>query len=117
MKKFAKLLTTVAVVAGIAGGAYALYKKYLAPDQEDDSFDDDFDEDFDDDEEEPEEAKRAYVSLNPAQEADEPKDTAEEEETASTNENEEEDDENGVSAEAIANKAAAMADTEKEGTN
>ena len=112
MKKFAKLLTTMAVIGGIAAGAYAVYKKYLAPDQ-DDSFDDDFDEDFDeDDEDEAGEPQRAYVSLNPAQEEE-----ASEETPEATEEEESQEEVIGVSAEAIAEKEVAMADTEKEGTN
>lgn len=108
MKKFAKLLTTMAVIGGIAAGAYAVYKKYLAPDQ-DDSFDEDFDED---DEDEAGEPQRAYVSLNPAQEEE-----ASEETPEATEEEDSQEEENGVSAEAIAEKEVAMTDTEKEGTN
>lgn len=90
MKKFGKFIMTLAVIGGAAAGAYAVYKKYFAADDTDD-FDEDFDDDFEDDTEDTEEtAGREYVSLNPAP------DTAKD----------------GVSAEAVARKEAAMAEEE-----
>ena len=68
MKKLGKLLTTLAVVGGVAAGAYAIYKKFFATDADqeilDEDFDDEFDVDFDDDSD----IKREYVSLTPATE-------------------------------------------------
>ena len=92
MKKFGKFIMSLAVIAGAAAGAYAVYKKFMATDDVDD-FDDDFDEDFDDDFEDTEETTgREYVSLSPAADPGE----------------------NGVSAEAVAEKEAAMAESETE---
>ncbi|MCI8416400.1 MAG: hypothetical protein HFI33_02660 [Lachnospiraceae bacterium] len=89
MKKLGKFLASMAIIGGIAAGAYTVYKKFFAVKEDEEDFDDDFNDGFDEDLEEP---KREYVSLNsvqePAQEAHE------------------------VSAEAIAEKEAAMAEAE-----
>ncbi len=87
MKKLGKLLTSIAVIGGLAAGVYAIYKKFFAETADGDNFDEDFEDDFEEDLEEP---KREYVSLNSVQE-----------ETTSE-----------VSAEAIAEKEAAMAEAE-----
>lgn len=92
MKKFAKFLTSLVVIGGAAAGAYAVYKKFFAPEDLEDDFDEDFEDEFEDEEDEEESSKREYVSLNPA---------------AASEENED-----GTSAEAIAEKEAAMAESE-----
>lgn len=69
MKKFIKFLISAAAVAGIAFGAYYVYKNYIkdylgGSDDEEESLDDDFE--IADEEEE----SREYVSINvPAEEA------------------------------------------------
>lgn len=92
MKKLGKLLTSLVVIGGAAAGAYAVYKKFFAPEDLEDDFDEDFEDEFEDEEDEEEASKREYVSLNPTAASDEKED--------------------GVSAEAIAEKEAAMAEDE-----
>lgn len=71
--KFGKFLLGSAAVAGIAVGAYQLYKNFKNNNYDDDfdDFDDDFDDDFFDDitvdefeDSEEDESTREYVSLN-----------------------------------------------------
>lgn len=66
MRKFGKLLTTLAVVGGAAAGAYAIYKKYFATDADCEDIDEDFEDEFEEDFEDCECTKREYVPLTPA---------------------------------------------------
>lgn len=59
MKKIFKFFATVASIAAVAGGAFLVYKKFFA--SEDEDFD--FDDSFDDETEDPT-ASREYVSIN-----------------------------------------------------
>ena len=61
MKKFFKAVTTLAVTAGAAYGAYTLYQKYMDKNKKsEDSFDDDFeDEHFREGK-----GKREYVTID-----------------------------------------------------
>lgn len=69
MKKFGKFLTGTAVLAGIAAGAYYVYKNYIASDEDLDDLDDL--DDFDDDETtEVDESERDYVSINIAKDSE-----------------------------------------------
>lgn len=68
MKKIGKLITTLAVVGGVAAGAYAIYKKFFATKEDSQDLDEDFDEIFDEDFDFPSDSKRGYVSLTPSEE-------------------------------------------------
>ncbi|NLJ90824.1 MAG: hypothetical protein GX323_07975 [Clostridiales bacterium] len=84
--KFSKFLLGSAAVAGVAVGAYYLYKNFMNKDYTDDfdDFDDDFDDDFFDDitvddlDEEDDESTREYVSINISSSSEEDKVTTEE---------------------------------------
>ena len=71
--KFSKFILGSAAVAGVAVGAYYLYKNFMNKDYTDDfdDFDDDFDDDFFDEitvddfeDSEEDESTREYVSIN-----------------------------------------------------
>lgn len=58
MKKIFKFFATVASLAAVAGGAFLVYKKFFATEEDDFDFDDSFDDDEDPT------ASREYVSIN-----------------------------------------------------
>lgn len=59
MKKIFRFFAAVASITAVAGGAFLVYKKFFANEEEDFDFDDSFEDD-----EEAGTAEREYVSIN-----------------------------------------------------
>ena len=76
MKKFFKFLCAAASVAGVAFGAYCVYKNVIA--KKDDEDFDDFEDCFEDEDSEVSEENREYVSINITEEPAESAETGEE---------------------------------------
>ncbi len=61
MKKFFKAMTTLALTAGAAYGAYTLYQKYMEKEK---NTEDSFDEEFEDEHFKEGHGKREYVTID-----------------------------------------------------
>lgn len=103
MKKIFKFFATVASIAAVAGGAFLVYKKFFASEDEDFDFDDSFDDEVEDPT-----ASREYVSINITNEETEAE--TDEEETMDSEEAYEASDEEA--AEAATEDPAKEADAE-----